>query len=54
MTINSSVKFPTLGTYWINSNSDNRHNSGCRYYGNTKNGYYTDELIGSAGKTCGG
>ena len=40
--------------YWINSSSNTRHNSGCRYYGNTKNGYYTDEKIGKPCRTCGG
>jgi endonuclease G, mitochondrial len=40
--------------YWINSNSNVRHNSGCRYYGNTKNGYYTTEKTGRACGLCGG
>ncbi len=43
-----------LGLYWINSSSNTRHNSTCRYYGNTKNGYYTDELIGEPCTICGG
>ena len=42
------------GNYWINTNSDTRHNSSCRYYGMTKEGYYTNEIIGKPGKTCGG
>ena len=42
------------GTYWINSNNNTRHNSGCRYYGNTSNGYFTDEKIGKACGICGG
>ncbi len=41
-------------TYWINTNSDTRHNSGCRYYGKTKEGYYTNQKIGKPGKICGG
>jgi len=40
--------------YWINSNSNTRHNSGCRYYGNTKSGYYTNEKVGTACGSCGG
>ncbi len=42
------------GKYWINTNSDTRHNSSCRYYGKTKEGYYTNEKIGEPGKICGG
>jgi len=38
--------------YWINGNK--RHNSDCRYYGNTKDGYYTDEKVGDACGVCGG
>lgn len=41
-------------TYWINNNSDTRHNSKCRYYGKTKDGYYTNQKIGKPGKICGG
>ena len=40
--------------YWINSSSNTRHNSSCRYYGNTANGYYTNELIGEPCSICGG
>ena len=43
-----------IGTYWINSDSNVRHNSGCRWYGNTQYGYYTDERVGSACGICGG
>jgi len=38
--------------YWINGNK--RHNSDCRYYGNTKDRYYTDEKVGEACGICGG
>ena len=31
--------------YWINTNSDTRHNSSCRYYGKTKEGYYTNQKL---------
>jgi len=44
----------TGSTYWINSSSNVRHNSSCRYYGNTKHGYYTKEKIGKACGICGG
>ena len=40
--------------YWINSSSNTRHNPGCRYYGKTKSGYYTDDVIGKACGFCGG
>ncbi len=41
-------------TYWINTNSDTRHNSNCRYFGKTKAGYYTNDIIGNPCKICGG
>jgi uncharacterized protein YgiM (DUF1202 family) len=46
----------TLGgqTYWINSKTMVRHNSSCRWYGNTKNGYYTKEKVGKPCGICGG
>ncbi|MDC7228644.1 MAG: DNA/RNA non-specific endonuclease [Spirochaetales bacterium] len=44
----------TLPLYWINTSSGTRHNSSCEYYGNTKNGYYTNEKIGKACNRCGG
>ena len=40
--------------YWINTNSDTRHNSKCRYYGKTKSEYYTNQKIGNPCKICGG
>ena len=40
--------------YWINSSSNTRHNPSCRWYGNTKNGYYTTEKVGEACSQCGG
>lgn len=50
-----NVQLPEAAeTFWINSNSNTRHNSGCRYYENTKSGYLTNDLIGTACKTCGG
>lgn len=41
-------------TYWINSATNVRHNSKCRWYKNTKRGYCTDEKIGRGCKICGG
>jgi LAS superfamily LD-carboxypeptidase LdcB len=40
--------------YWVNSSSGVIHNRTCRWYGNTKNGYYTDECKGRSCKICGG
>jgi uncharacterized protein YgiM (DUF1202 family) len=40
--------------YWYNSKSGVLHNSTCRWYGNTKNGYYTNEIIGRDCGICGG
>ena len=42
------------GKYWINTNSDTRHNSSCRYYGTTNEGYFTNQKVGKPGKICGG
>lgn len=42
------------GTYWINSNSGETHNSRCRWYGNTKNGYYSTSGSGNNCGICGG
>ena len=40
--------------FWINSDSNTRHNQDCRYYGNTKEGYYTDQETGDPCGICGG
>ncbi|MBI9107048.1 MAG: DNA/RNA non-specific endonuclease [Spirochaetales bacterium] len=40
--------------YWINSGSGTRHNPSCKYYGNTKKGYYTNGKTGKACGFCGG
>ena len=43
------VKSETSATpikYWINTSNNTRHNPSCRYYGKTKNGYYTEEKVG--------
>ena len=40
--------------YWINTKSGVRHNQNCRWYGNTKQGYYTNEKVGRPCGMCGG
>lgn len=40
--------------YWLNTSSGVRHNRSCRWYGNTKRGYYTDKRAGRACSLCGG
>ena len=40
--------------YWMNSSNNTRHNPNCRYYGNTKNGYYTENEEGTPYGACGG
>lgn len=40
--------------YWINSSTMVRHNRTCRWYGNTKNGYYTNKKEGRPCGICGG
>lgn len=42
------------GTYWLNSKSNTLHNSSCRWYANTKAGYYTQEILGKDCGICGG
>lgn len=39
--------------YWVTS-SGKTHNKSCRYYGNTKRGYYTKNPTGNNCKKCGG
>ncbi len=40
--------------YWINSKSGVLHNSSCRWFGNTQNGYFTEKELGRDCKICGG
>ncbi len=49
-----TLELESPNLYWINSSSNTRHNSSCRWYGTTKNGYYTDEPVGEACSGCGG
>jgi endonuclease G, mitochondrial len=41
-------------SYWINSSSYTRHISSCKYYDNTKKGYFTYKKEGKACGVCGG
>ncbi|NCG07990.1 MAG: YHYH domain-containing protein [Verrucomicrobia bacterium] len=49
----SKAKIPQ-GKYWINSSSGTRHKKGCRWYGTTKSGFYSSEVVGKACGNCGG
>lgn len=40
--------------FWVNSSSNVIHNSSCRWYNNTKRGYYSDNCIGKNCGICGG
>ncbi|MCD4652564.1 DNA/RNA non-specific endonuclease [bacterium] len=41
-------------THWLNTKSNTRHNSSCRWYRNTKNGRMCGPNEGTACKQCGG
>ena len=41
-------------TFWLNTNSDVRHNKSCRWYKNTKHGRIATKDEGRACKKCGG
>jgi micrococcal nuclease len=45
---------PTEEKYWLNTSSGVLHNSSCRWYGKTKEGYYTTEPLGRDCSICGG
>lgn len=47
----ASQKKGTDAQYWINTRSGVRHNSKCKWYGNTREGHYTTDK--SEGKACG-
>lgn len=40
--------------FWYNAQSDTLHNKSCKYYGHTRGGYYTDEVLGTDCGRCGG
>lgn len=49
----STVTKPAA-SYWLNTGSNTRHNSGCRWYHNTKSGRSCTKSEGSACGKCGG
>lgn len=49
----TSESSATSGQYWISS-TGKVHNSGCRYYGSSNKGRYTDKPQGVNCKVCGG
>ena len=42
------------GKYWLNTNSMVLHNRSCRWFNNTKAGYFTNEIKGRDCGICGG
>jgi len=50
----SEEKPTASGNYWLNTSSNTRHNSGCRYYQNTKRGRACAPNEGKACGICGG
>ena len=52
--VNNSKIETQNSEYWVNSSSMVRHNSSCRWYKNTKNGYLTNKKDGRACGICGG
>lgn len=44
----------TTGTHWLNLSSDTRHNRGCRWFHNTKEGRACGPTEGQACRECGG
>jgi hypothetical protein len=49
----SSKEKIVQGKYWINSSSGTRHKKGCRWFGSTKEGFYTNRAVGKACGNCG-
>jgi hypothetical protein len=43
-----------IGSYWLNTNDNTRHNSGCRWFGRTKRGRYCGPNEGNACGNCRG
>lgn len=50
----TSIQQPVEGGYWLNTNGNTRHNSGCKYFNNTKNGRSCSKDEGKACGMCGG
>ena len=44
----------SIGSYWLNTSSNTRHNSSCRWYRNTKRGRACSSSEGKACGICGG
>lgn len=42
------------GNYWLNTSTGKRHNSGCKYFGDTKKGRACSKADGKACDVCGG
>jgi len=51
---NSVSKEKPAASFWLNTSGGKRHNSSCRWYGNTKRGRYCAKSEGSACGICGG
>ncbi len=50
----AKLEFHAVSKYWIALPAHTRHNSTCKYYQNTKMGYFTDEEEGTPCNLCGG
>jgi uncharacterized protein YrrD len=50
----ANLEFRQTAEYWIALPSKIRHNKECKFYHNTKNGYFTDEKEGTPCSLCGG
>ena len=49
-----SSPLPQVGTHWLNTSSNTRHNASCQYFKNTKRGRECGPNEGKACGTCGG
>lgn len=49
-----SAPLPHVGTHWLNTSSNTRHNARCQYFKNTKRGRECGPNEGKACGTCGG
>ena len=50
----TSLQQPVEADYWLNTSSNTRHNSRCKYFNNTKQGRPCSKNEGKACGTCGG
>lgn len=51
---NTKHENTTGGKYWITGSTGKTHRKGCRWYGNTSYGHYSDKGSGDNCKKCGG